>query len=300
MWTQASSIDKKTERLIINRSVTHYPSAQSGSRFAVISWRAEGVEPTKRLVFVHGALSHSSRHADMFEWMIRKTKGKLQVDALDMVGHGLSSGTRGHVDKFSYWVQDFLTYIHQVEAGDSSTVLMGHSMGGLILLKALLGHEQMIPSHVGSLVLSNPCIRPKQLVEFPKAEEILKNVANYFPTFRLPRLHKGPNLVNNPIAANAFETDPLIPGFITVKMCLEILNASQEVRPLSYFLNKQTLFVLSDDDEVVDQEASLLFARGIDKQRVKVLEYKNTKHELLHEAQCQKVWQNILSWLESL
>jgi alpha-beta hydrolase superfamily lysophospholipase len=300
MWTQPARSTKDSKPLVVEKSVYHMPSSQKDSRFAVLSFRAKGVESQERLVFIHGAVSHGSRHADMFEWLIEKTKGRIEIFALDMVGHGLASGPRGHVDKFTHFVDDTLSFLHEMNSAEKPTYLMGHSMGGLIILQALLMFQHKVPAHVKAIILSNPCIRPHQIVDVPKLEDLMNGLADYLPTFRLPRIHKGVDLAYSSLAANSFETDPLIPRFITAQLAREIWIASQEIRSLSYFLNHSVLFLLSDSDQVVDREASMLFARGIDKQKVKLIEYNHTKHELLHETPKYTVWQNVLTWLEQL
>ncbi|MBY0516845.1 MAG: lysophospholipase [Bacteriovoracaceae bacterium] len=300
MWTQPSrSTDKKSQRIKIRREIKHYKSAQPDSRFAVQSWFAVGSHPTSQILFLHGALSHGDRHSEMFEWFVKKSDGATVVRSLDFVGHGISSGPRGHVDKFKYWMDDLISALNDLSAYGSTT-LIGHSMGGLIALKSLLEREQEIPKEVGPLILSNPCIRPIQVVEIPKLEMMVNGIADRLPLLRFPRIHKGPQLANNPEAANSFETDPLVSGFITAQMTREIYYASQDIRSLSYFLKRPTLFLISGQDLVVDREATLLFSRGIDKKFCKVIEYENVKHELLHEAIRHKVWQDIATWLESV
>lgn len=298
MWTQPVKV-KDSKRILIEKNVYHLPSEQKDSRFAVLNFKAQGVESTERVVFIHGAVSHGSRHADMFEWLIEKSKGRIEIFALDMVGHGLASGPRAHVDQFSHFVKDVLSFLSE-HIDDKKTTLMGHSMGGLIILQALLMYQHKVPSNVKGIILSNPCIRPHQVVDIPKLEELMNGLADYLPTFRLPRIHRGSDMAYNPLAANSFETDPLIPRFITAQLAREIWIASQEIRPLSYFLNHSVLFLVSDSDQVVDRESTLLFSRGIDKQKVKLIEYNHTKHELLHETDKQLIWQNMFAWLESL
>ncbi len=300
MWTRPSNeIDKRSLRLKIKKSARHFDSDQSGARFTVQTWTAEGVEPRGQLLFLHGALGHGGRHSEMFEWFIRRSEGRIAVHALDFVGHGLSSGTRAYVKQFQHWVEDALQ-TYEALAKNGPVVLMGHSMGGLVALKTVLEHEQRIPSAIGALVLSNPCVRPMQVVNFPKIETAFNAVANHLPLFRYPRVYRGFDLVNDSEAANNFETDPLVPAFITAQMAREIWYASQEVRSLSYFIKRPTLFLVSDQDVVVDREATLLFSRGIDKQYAKVIEYQNVKHELLHETNRQQVWRDIATWLEAL
>ncbi len=299
MWIRPSNeFERRAQRVKTHKELRHFPSAQTGASFSVQTWRAEGVKPERQLLFLHGALSHGGRHSSMFEWLIRYFGGRLEIHALDFVGHGISSGARAHIEKFSFWVEDLIHLLTDLSKEQELSV-MGHSMGGLVALKAMLEHEARIPANVKALILSNPCIRPVQVVDFPKVENLLNGIADKLPTFRFPRVHKGPMLVNDAEAANAFETDPLIPNFITAQMTREIWYASQEVRSLSYFLKRPTLFLVSDQDQVVDRDATLLFARGIDKHWLKVIEYNNVKHELLHETIRQQVWQDVASWLEN-
>jgi acylglycerol lipase len=297
MWTRPSN-EKRSVRLKIERSAHHFPSHQPGTQFAIQTWQAEGVAPERHLLFLHGALAHGSRHEEMFEWFIRRNEGRLAIFAMDFVGHGISSGTRAYVKSFRHWVEDALSACEFVSS--KPTVLMGHSMGGLVVLKAILEHEQRIPEKLGPVVLSNPCVRPVQVVDFPQVERAFNAVADYLPLFRYPRVHKGSDVANDSAAANDFETDPLVPKFITAQMAREIWYASEEVRPLSYFIKRPVLFLLSDQDVVVDKEAALLFSRGIDKKWVKVLEYNHVKHELLHESIRQQVWLDVAQWLEAL
>ena len=300
MWTRPSNeLNRRAETRKILRTARHFASAEAGAQFVLQSWRAEGSQPSQQLLFLHGALGHGTRHSEMLEWFIRRSQGATEVHALDFVGHGLSSGTRAYVKSFRHWIEDTLQVYHLLAAQGPLTV-MGHSMGGLIALKTALEFEVRVPPEVGPLILCNPCIRPQQVVDFPKIETAFNAVADHLPLLRYPRVYKGPELANNAAAANAFETDPLIPSFITSQMAREIWYASQEVRPLSYFIKRPVLFLVSDQDVVVDREATLLFTRGIDKRWVKVIEYQNVRHELLHENIRHRVWTDVATWLEAL
>lgn len=302
MWTNPSDeIDRRSARLVVKRNTTQLASQQEGVRILLQDWFAEGVTAESHLVFVHGALAHSSRHSIMFDWMVRRSEGKLRIHAFDLVGHGYSTGARAYVEKFSVYTSDFLSVLEKLktEFSNQSFFLMGHSLGGLIVLKTMLEREQELPVLPKGIILSNPCIRPQQVVEIPRMVDMVDGLSQHFPQFRLPRLLKGKDMALSSEAANQFETDPLIPSFITVRMAREIWYAAEEVRALSYFIKSPTLMLVSELDKVVDRDATLLFARGIDKKWIKVNNYKNTSHELLHENIRQKVWRDVIDWIGS-
>lgn len=302
MWTNPSEeIDRRSARVKVIQSSRQFASLQSGAKLLMKTWTAEGVAPSARLIYVHGALAHIGRDTEMLEWMVRRSEGKLAVHGFDLVGHGLSTGPRAHVDHFGVYLEDFLTIFHHIssESTGGQIFLMGHSLGGLIVLKTLLEAEQKLPQSPAGVILSNPCIRPHKGVEFPRMEDVLETLSRRFPQFRLPRLHRGKDMTLNPVAANQFETDPLIPAFMTARMVREVWYAAEEVRALSYFVKVPALFLVSEQDAVVDRDATLLFTRGIDKKWVTIRHYKNAQHELLHENVRQKVWRDIIDWMSA-
>lgn len=300
MWTSLSDdVDRRSTRLKIKRTTQQLPSFQGGARVLLQTWQADGTSGKSHLIFVHGALSHANRHAAMFEWLVKKSEGQLKIHAFDLVGHGLSTGPRAHVDSFKVYSNDFLMvmkHFHERFPQDRF-YFMGHSLGGLIVLKTMLEHEQQLPFMPGGVILSNPCIRPQQVVEIPKVIDMIETLSRRFPQMRLPRLMKGRDVAMDPEAANQFETDPLIPSFLTARLIREIWFAAEELRSLSYFVKAPTLFLVSEFDRVVDREATLLFTKGIDKKWVRVNNYKNVGHELLHENIRQKVWKDVVEWI---
>ncbi len=299
MWTNPAEGGAKLPSRGLKRGSTTFPSAQADAACVLHTWAAEGSRPTHHLIFIHGAISHCGRHANMFEWMVRLMGGRLAVHGLDLVGHGLATGPRAFVESFQVYQEDLLTAMAWVRGQwpDGHLVLMGHSMGGLVALKTLLQLEQRLPAPVDGLLLSNPCIRPHKVVDFPRALDVLEGLSRRVPYLRFPRTFKASELAYSAEAANQFDTDPLIPPFMTARMVHELWIAAQEVRALSYFVKLPTLFLLSAEDQIVDRAATLLFARGIDKRWVEVLEYPEAKHELLNEVVAPRVWADAGKWL---
>lgn len=300
MWTRPSEgSERRGPRLEIKRTSRQFDSHQSGARCALHSWSVR--ETRRHLIFVHGALSHSQRHVEMFEWMIRRLGGGLAVHGLDLVGHGTSTGPRGHAESFAVFIEDLLKTMRllQIDNPEAEFWLMGHSLGGLVVLKTILESEQRLPFWPKGLLLANPCVRPHKVIDFPKVEEALEQFSRRLPQFRFPRLHKGRALALNAQAANEFDTDPLIPSFMTARLAWETWRASEDLRALSYFIKLPTLFLVSEEDQVVSRDATLLFARGIDKKWSHVREYRNAAHEILHENIRQKVWRDVVDWIQA-
>ena len=83
------------------------------------------------MLFVHGFGEHSGRYEGIARWFAERGRS---VHAYDQMGHGLSSGARGHVTRFDDYLDDLEFMLNRISAGDSHPlpILIGHSLGGLI------------------------------------------------------------------------------------------------------------------------------------------------------------------------
>ena len=301
--TKESKIISKKLKSVIDHDSVAFTSSQDSSTFYLHVHKLQGVEkPKYDLIFLHGALAHAEREKPFFEWLIKEFKGDVRILAPDFVGHGVSSGPRAYIQHFDKYVEDFFQVLNfkYNSAEDVPFFVMGHSMGALIAIKASFEFQKRWSQEPIGFIFSNPCIKPHQVVDFPGALEVLEKMANSIPLLRLPRVHKGEDLLFDTKEANKFDTDHLIPHFMTTKMAYEIIKASLSVRAMPYFYHHRCLFLLSDHDVVVDTSITDLFLRAIDKKWVKVQRYPYTRHELLHELVKEKVWLDIFQWQKKM
>jgi len=115
---------------------------------------------------------------------------------------------------------------------------------------------------------------------------------------RLPLLYKGKDLSRDPLRANDFDSDTLIPSFITVRMAKEVVDASQKIRGLAYYLKIPSLFLIAGKDKIVDPESTALFSHGIEKRLTKTIHYPDHYHELWNEIDRQEIFETMKKWIE--
>ena len=84
------------------------------------------------VLLVHGYAEHSGRYDALGAWFAARDWA---VHAYDHRGHGRSEGTRCHVDRFDELLDDLDIMLGLVreEHPDVPVVLVGHSMGGLVV-----------------------------------------------------------------------------------------------------------------------------------------------------------------------
>jgi len=115
-------------------------------------WRpAKGAKAV--LSIVHGFGEHSGRYGNVVDWFVPKGYA---VYAFDLRGHGRSPGPRGHVNGWGEFHKDvklFLEFVRGREP-DEAVFLLGHSVGGLIVLEYAL-HQ---PEGLAGVIASGPVL----------------------------------------------------------------------------------------------------------------------------------------------
>jgi alpha-beta hydrolase superfamily lysophospholipase len=256
-------------------------------------------KPKLHFILVHGALEHSGRHHDLIHFWLKHFP-EVAVTVYDGCGHGRSGGSRVYIPHFKIFVEDLLRvgeFVQSKNLPETLTIICAHSLGGLVTLTRLLDPAYGWPFPLHGLILSSPCIKPK--VWFGKyTEKLLQKLDLIAPRLHLPMIYKGFHLTRDPERANDFDTDSLIPRFMSVRLAREILDASNRIIGLSYYLKVHCLYLIAGKDEVVDPESSFLFAHGIDKDLVQIVQYPEHHHELWNEIDRQDIFKLMKQWVD--
>lgn len=250
-------------------------------------------------LLVHGALEHSGRHQDLVNFWL-KNYTDVAVTVFDNIGHGRSGGARCYTSKFKVYVDDLYRvgeFVQEKNLENTLTFICAHSLGGLITLTRILDSSYGWPFPTHGLIFSSPCIRPKMILE-SISENILAKLDKITPKLHLPLIYNGSDLTRDPERANDFDTDPLIPKYITVRMAREVIEASANIRGLSYYLKIPSLFLVAGTDRIVDAESTVLFSHGIDKQLTQTVQYPQHHHELWNELDRQNIFKTMKAWVE--
>lgn len=257
--------------------------------------------PRIHFLLVHGAVEHSGRHQDLVNFWL-KSYNNVAVTAFDSVGHGKSGGARCFASEFKVYVDDLRRvgeFVQEKNTKDTKTIICAHSLGGLITLTRILDTAFGWPYPTEGIIFSSPCIRPRMI--FGGMEEgLLNKLDRLTPKLHLPMIYKGSDLTRDPERANDFDTDSMIPKFMTVRMVKEVITASTRIRGLSYYLKIPSLFLISGADKLVDPESTVLFAHGIDKKLTTIVQYPQHYHELWNELDRQDIFKTMKTWVDKV
>ncbi len=288
-----------TKVLVPFKTEDHTVIASDGESSIFIRHFFRG-RPKFHFFLVHGALEHSGRHMDLVNFWLN-SYNDVAVTIFDNIGHGRSGGTRAYVESFKHYVDDFYKVSEFVYAKNNEatqTFICAHSLGGLITLTRLLDTSYNFPFPLKGLIFSSPCIRPQTTMLDSISLLVLKKLDKIIPKLHLPMIYKGSDLTRDTDRANDFDTDSLIPKFMSVRMAREVVEASNKIIGLSYYLRIPSLFLIAGSDKIVNSTSSLLFAQGIDKRLAEIIEYPKHYHELWNEIDRSDIFQTMKIWVD--
>lgn len=114
-------------------------TAPDGTKLRIGHW--PGNPGADRVVICHGRTEFLEKYAEVIGDL---TGRGLDVWSMDWRGQGLSGRAlanpqKGHIEDFETYMADLAWFMDMAGAGDGgATIVMGHSMGGHIVLRALL------------------------------------------------------------------------------------------------------------------------------------------------------------------
>jgi alpha-beta hydrolase superfamily lysophospholipase len=265
-----------------------------GGEATELFWRLWGAPDSRATVLlVHGLGEHSGRYRPLAESL---TSVGISVFAFDLRGHGRSRGPRGDVSAFPRFLEDLLV-MEDVLAGEmpgrDPRFLLGHSLGGLIGIQRL---KTLADGYDGA-VFSAPWLRVAQP---PWLRALGRGLGWLFPRVAV-RAGPGPHrLTRDPEMAEAWRKDPLIHTRVTGGLFREAERVQCSLLSEGLKPGIPMLFLVPDDDPVVDTTTTLSFARGnvAEGTRIEILE--GRRHEPFNDLGREEVFRFVAEWLTSL
>jgi len=263
-------------------------TSRDGSR---LHWRSWPVAAPRAVVaVVHGLGEHSGRYARLAEALNRSG---VACWAVDLRGMGRSGGRRGHVDRWSQWVDDCAAFdgLVRERSGGAEVVPLGHSFGGVVVASAVLAGA-VRPRR---FVLSNPAFRPAVRVPGWKLR-LGRMTSGLVPTLALGNEVDPRMLSRDPAVAVEYAADPLVHDRISSRLFTEWVAASDAALRDAGRLDVPCLLIVSEDDRIIDAQGALELGRRAGA-GAKVLSYPGRYHEPFNDLGAEEVFADLAAWL---
>ena len=259
-----------------------------GTRLAYRAWPKPG---SIALAVVHGLGEHAGRYARFAEGMARHGMGTY---ALDLRGHGISPGQRGHVDSWSQWTDDVAAFVSHVESIAAAEVVpVGHSFGGVTLLSTVLAGK--LPE-TRRFVVSSPALKLKlavpgwKLTFGPIASKVV-------PRLALANEVDPKSVSRIPEVVDAYRNDPLVHNKISTRLGAEWQDATRVVMSRAGEIRIPFLILAGTADALIDPAGSReLHEQTKSTSDLRMLE--GRFHEPFNDIGSGEVFQLIADWLK--
>jgi len=265
---------------------------QSETRLYRRVWLPDG-DVRAVLLVVHGLGEHCGRYVHVAESL---TSHGFAVHALDLVGHGKSTGTPGHVDAFRQYldgVAALLEYVRE-QHPDRPVFLVGHSMGGLISTLFLLQNQ----SAFAGCVLSGPLIRSD--AEPPR----LLLVINRLVSALLPKLGMleldATAVSRDPAVVEKYIEDPLVHhGKISSRLVNELFVSMTTATERASEIRLPILILHGEADRLTSPAGSELLYDQLGSPDKTLRLLPGLYHEIYNEPEQDQVLDEVRNWLDA-
>lgn len=264
--------------------------ATDGLKLACRIWEVPG-PPRGVVCLLHGLGEHGGRYDHLAQFLNR---AGWTVHALDLRGHGISEGKRGHAPSYDQILEDISLFLGKAAGRFAGTglFLYGHSMGGGLALNYALRKSSALAGIVATGPLLETAFPP------PAVKLVLARVlSRLWPSLALPSSLDTAAISRDAAVISAYLNDPLVHDRLSVRMGLEILAAGRWAMDKAAGLNLPCLIMHGDADRLCLSRASELFSqRAGGECSLKI--WPGLYHELHNEPEKEEVFAWLLNWLE--
>lgn len=254
-------------------------------------------EPRGTVVLVHGIAEHSgryehvARHLNDWGW---------SVESYDQRGHGLSPGDRGRLNQDDDLVHDLARVVACVRAErpEGPLVLLGHSMGGLVVgcYTADLLEPRSPAGHtdVDAVVMISPALA----IDVSWGQQMLMaSLGRLLPDLCVRTGFDARAICRDPDVVRDYKADDLVHDRISPRLARFIVEGGGYVRALAGQWAKPTLLMYAGADEIVSPAGSAQFAEAAPP-LVHARCFHHMAHELLNEPDQIRVLHALRAWLD--
>ncbi|MCL4467898.1 MAG: lysophospholipase [Deltaproteobacteria bacterium] len=245
-------------------------------------------KPKASVFIVHGLGEHLGRYDN-----VTNTLKEYNLFLLDLRGHGKSGGKRGHVMRFDEYLDDIDSLRNEVKGLiKGKTFILGHSMGGLIVLRYAIYR----PEGISGVVASGPLLGVN--VKVPKIKDVIgRLVANLAPGLSMSNEIDTGKLSHDKAVVDAYNNDPLVHAKVSARWYVEMVKAMEDTHENAGRLSMPCLILHGSADALTNPRSSReFFEKAGSKDKTYKL-YEGYYHEVYNEVEKQKPLSDMAEWL---
>ncbi len=242
--------------------------------------------PRGSVLVTHGYMEHCGRYRELAHVM---TRAGWAVLTYDVRGHGKSPGQRGYVDRFRTYLDDFAAAhaAARALAPGTPSVLLGHSHGSLITLRALTDDR---PPEAAHAIVSSPYLAAR--LKVPAYKRVLGKIASRVaPRLSIPEKLPVSGLTSDPAKQAEHEADKACFDLATARWFTEATAAQEHVLAHAARVRLPMTWFVGGADPICDPAASRRVADKVPSATYHDLA--GMKHEVFNETDRGRVFSEL-------
>ncbi|MEM8966002.1 MAG: lysophospholipase [Bacteroidota bacterium] len=277
-------------------TISQFNSSTDGFPLFYQQWLPEKKE--RIIVFQHGLGEHSGRYQNLIQAFARTSTA---FYALDARGHGRTNGKRGHVDRFQLFVSDLHDLIKRVqqENNHQKIFLLGHSMGGAIVLKYAITDDYQ--DHLHGLIASSPAIKPAMDWIKKLQKPMATLLARLTPSLTLDNQLNVNDLSHHELVVMSYQNDPLVHSKASARLGDALFNVHKDILSRASSLHIPVYLMHGTADRLTDPQGTQQFYNSLTTTDKTLKLYEGLYHETMNERPEDRVrvLDDLKSWVLS-
>jgi lysophospholipase len=249
--------------------------------------------PKGVVLVTHGYAEHAGRYRELAHVIVDAGWACLTYDVR---GHGKSPGVRGFIDRFEVYLEDLAAMQAAAKAlvpASAPMVLLGHSHGSLIVLRALADEH---PPAVKAAIVSSPYLALRLAV--PSYKKLLARVASRVaPKLAQPNALRVEDLTSDKGKQDERLADKLCLDIATARWFTESSRAQDYVAAHARRIKVPTTWLVGAADPIADPARSKAVAANVP--GADYHELVGLKHEVFNETTRANVFAQVTRVLAS-
>ena len=242
------------------------------------------------VILLHGLGSHGGRFNNIVQYLV---PAGYRVYALDLRGHGRSSGLRGHLNHWSEYRADLSRFLKLIDEQCSNCprFILGHSLGGMIALD----YGLRFPTALQGIITIAPALGLNGISSTKLL--IAKTFSQIAPRFRLKVGIDLEAISRDQTVLNDCSQDPLVHSIASARFGSELFKTIAWVESQAASLEVPLLILHGGDDSVAHPKASRIFFEQLtllDKERH---EYPMSRHAPHNDINYEQLLIDLEDWL---